>query len=157
MSRFAAFAMIVSACLSYLHGHELNTEKKTSSAPPGSVKGTAEAGASQSSVAEKIQKTPKKIVISGASVDFFRPAKKSSQARSAGKVRGWQLLNPFAPLNKASKYSRAWEGDILTVKNSRNRKQRRRRGLRCFSLNFERGGFFQSCNFMLGKGRRRLL
>ena len=136
MSRFAASAMIASACLSCLHGQELKPEKKTSSAPPGSVKGTAEAGASQSSVAEKIQKTPKKIVIGGASVDFFRPAKKSSQARSAGKVRGWQLLNPFAPLNKASKYSRAWERRHSYGKKFKEPKTAETEGIALFFIKF---------------------
>lgn len=73
MSRFAVFAIVASACLSGLHGQEGNSEKKTSAAPlspPGSVKGAAEAAA-QSSATEKIQKPPKKIVIGGASVDFF--------------------------------------------------------------------------------------
>ena len=109
MSRFTAFVIVASVCLSGLHGQEWNSEKKTSaapSAPPGSVKGVAEAAA-QSSATENIKKPKKKIVIGGASVDFFRPADKSPPTQSTGKVRGWQLLNPFAPLDKTSKSSRS--------------------------------------------------
>ena len=138
MIRFAVFAIIASACLSYLHGQELNPEKKTSvasSAPPGSVKGVAEV-ASQSSVPEKIKKPKKKIVIGGASVDFFRPAKKSSQARAAGKVRGWQLLNPFAPLNKASEYSRAWERRHSYGKKFKEPKTAKTEGIVLFFIKF---------------------
>ena len=126
MSRFAALAIVASVCLSGLHGQEWNSEKKTStapSAPPRSVKGEAEASA-PSSVPEKIQKPKKKIVIGGVSVDFFRPSDKSSQARSTGKVRGWQLLNPFAPLNKASKSSQtAWDGRYSYRKNRKGFKE----------------------------------
>ena len=138
MNRFAAFAIVAGACLSCLHGQELNPEKKTSSASPspGSVKGTAESGASQSSAAEKIQKTPKKIVIGGASVDIFRPAEKSSQARPAGKVRGWQLLNPFAPLNKAPKYWRAWDGRHSYGKKFKEPKTAETEGIALFFIKF---------------------
>ena len=153
MSRFAAFAIVASACLSCLHGQELNPEKKTSSTPssPGSVKGTAESGASQFSAAEKIQKMPKKIVIGGASVDLlmpkkiviggasvdlFRPAEKSSQARPAGKVRGWQLLNPFAPLNKAPKYWRAWDGRHSYGKKFKEPKTAETEGIALFFIKF---------------------
>ena len=138
MSRFAAFAIVASACLSGLHGQELNPEKKTSStpSPPGSVKGTAESGAAQFSAAEKIQKTPKKIVIGGASVDLFRPAEKSSQARRDGKVRGWQLLNPFAPLNKAPKYWRAWDGRRSYGKKFKEPKTAESEGIALFFIKF---------------------
>lgn len=138
MSRFAAFAIVASACLSGLHGQEWNPEKKTSSAPSaplGSVKGAAEAAA-PSSATEKIQKPPKKIVIGGASVDFFRPAEKSSPARSTGKVRGWQLLNPFTPLGKASKYSRAWDGRRSYRKKFKEPKTAETKGIVLFFIKF---------------------
>lgn len=137
MSRFAAFAIVVSACLSGLHGQERNPEKKTPSAPSatGSVKGAAEAAA-QSSATEKIQKPKKKIVIGGASVDFFRPSDKSSRPRSTGKVRGWQLLNPFAPLNKASKYSRGWDGRYSYRKKFKEPKAAEMKGITLFFIKF---------------------
>lgn len=138
MSRFTAFAIIACACLSGLHGQEWNPKKKTSSATSslGSVKGTAEAGAAQSSAAEKIQKTPKKIVIGGASVDLFRLAEKSSQARPARKIRGWQLLNPFAPLNKAPKYPRAWDGRHSYGKKFKEPKTAETEGIALFFIKF---------------------
>lgn len=138
MSRFAAFAIVASVCLSGLHGQEENSEKKTSASPsaaPGSVKGAAEAAA-QSSATEKIQKPPKKIVIGGASVDFFRPSDKSSQPRSTGKVQGWRLLNPFAPLDKASKSSRAWDGRRSYRKKFKEPKTAEMEGITLFFIKF---------------------
>ena len=136
MNRFAAFAVVASACLSGLHGQELNPEKKTSATPPpGSVKGAAEA-AVQSASTEKIQKPPKKILIGGASVDLFRPSEKSSSAQSAGKVRGWQLLNPFAPLDKASKSSRAWDGRRSYRKKFKEPKTAETEGIVLFFIKF---------------------
>ena len=139
MSRFAAFAIVASVCLSGLHGQEWNSEKKTSAAPsasPGSVKGVAEA-ADPSSATKKIQKPPKKIVIGGSSVDFFRPSDKSSQPRSAGKFRGWRLLNPFAPLSKTSKSSQAaWDGRRSYRKKFKEPKTAEIEGITLFFIKF---------------------
>ena len=139
MSRFTAFAIVASVCLSSLHGQEWNSGKKTSaapSAPPESVKGVAEAAA-QSSAIEKIKKPPKKIVIGGASVDFFRPSDESPPTRSTGKVRGWRLLNPFAPLDNASKSSRsAWDGRYSHRKKFKEPKTAEMEGITLFFIKF---------------------
>ncbi len=145
MNRFAVFVFAASACLSALNGQESNPEKKPPPASPplaGNLKGTAETGAADSPlpVVEEIQKPLKKIEIGGTVVDLLLSAKAAPKPTAAGraarKIRGWQLLNPFAPLEKTSKPPRDWTGRRNAGGKSQNPKTAEMEGINLFFIKF---------------------
>lgn len=144
MNHFVVTVSVLSACLGSLQAQESNPKEEplpkataTSETLNGAVAMEAESSDPNVATTNPLAKKPQKIIIGGAAVNLFDPDESSPASEDAShKIRGVQLLNPFAPLQKSSEIPRTWSGRRTFSKRIQNPKTVETTGIKVFFIQF---------------------